>query len=409
MMTAPTRRPCAALLLLAWGLFAGAPAFAAGGPHTAPPGSPPGLAETLGEEEPIPASAPNLTLTIRCLADELRLGDEVPIEFTLTNRGAADFEYFELPADSYRWDELKLTATDARGAFLGDPCAGIRRTIEMLRSMKTLHPGESFRSTIALNRWCAVTAPGRYFVAGTYRPPVARGGVIGAAAAVASNHIAIDVAPRTDEETAAYVDKLSADLAATADRGQKDSLVRRLMYTRSPRILPAVLDSMYSQGGFWESEALVCFLPRTPEARRAILDAAAGRGLAREMLPVLGVYAVTGDELRPAIERSLAPDNPSAWASGAQAAAIFPNDAFTARLVAIATDPANLARKDAIRALAQNRTDESIKALRALLADSDEAIRKAATAAVRSAYAYRGKSIGRRMTDEDFGEEYRKP
>jgi HEAT repeat protein len=61
----------------------------------------------------------------------------------------------------------------------------------------------------------------------------------------------------------------------------------------------------------------------------------------------------------------------------------------------------------AIYALAKNRTDESVAALKKLLSDADtgqesERIRQTVANAVRSAYNFRGHSQGRPLKEDDF-------
>jgi HEAT repeat protein len=88
------------------------------------------------------------------------------------------------------------------------------------------------------------------------------------------------------------------------------------------------------------------------------------------------------------------------------AAQQHPDDAFASRLVAIATDTgleAN-ARVRTIYALAANRTDESVKALKVLLTDSNERIRSATKQAINTAYHYRGVWTGQPLKPDDFDE-----
>jgi hypothetical protein len=157
-----------------------------------------------------------------------------------------------------------------------------------------------------------------------------------------------------------------------------------------------------ASGGFWESEALLFYVPRSDKIKRAIIATAAKRGLANGMQHVLIEYGCKSKELQPLIERSLAPENLQSWMAGALAAQQYANDAFTPRLIALATESQNVARVQAIYALAANRTDESVKALKALLNDPDPKIREHTERAIHISYSSRGIWQGRPLKPADF-------
>jgi len=161
--------------------------------------------------------------------------------------------------------------------------------------------------------------------------------------------------------------------------------------------------------GFWESEALLFYVPRSDETKQLIITTAAKRGLAGGMQNVLSEYGCRGGEFRPLIERSLAPENPQSWMAGALAAQQYANDIFTPRLIALATEPQNPARVQAIYALAANRTDESVKTLKVLLNDPDPKIRQDVEQAVRTSYNYRGIWQGRLLKPDDFDAKFQEP
>ena len=55
----------------------------------------------------------------------------------------------------------------------------------------------------------------------------------------------------------------------------RNALVKKLMFTCSPRTVPALIESMYKSGnvGWWEAIALLDYVPHTPEIRKAIIEA----------------------------------------------------------------------------------------------------------------------------------------
>jgi hypothetical protein len=318
--------------------------------------------------------------------------------------------------------EYVLAAKAESGEAVPDPRADYKGgRVGGLSTRGVLRPGQSFAKIIPLNRWALVKAPGRYTVTGIYlgNPFSSRPGE-----AVGSDPMPITVLPRTAEEMDAYISDLTNQIAAippsrfvTSTRMPEnvlvtdsvvdpglENLVMKLTYTCSPKIVPILLETMYepASGGFWEAEALLFYLPRTDETRKAILETATRRGLASSTEYVRKQYDCTKEEMKRVIGRSLASDNPQAWAAGALAAQQYADDAFTSRLIAIAMDPDSKGRLQAIYALAVNRTDESVKALRSLLNDSNKRIRDTVEQAVRIAYTSRGNAQGRPLRPEDF-------
>ncbi len=364
----------------------------------------------------------NLSLTIRCLAEDIEVGDPIPIEFTITNQDASEYSYMDRNYDrGGRMNEYELSALNAEGKTMPDPRASLGPTFGGGLSAKgKLAPGASFQKTIDLNRWALIREPGVYQVTGNYS--WGNGSVM-------SKSISVTVKPRTLAEMDAYVSGLLSELAkATSEGGSPpEELVQKLMYTGSPKILPGLLDSMYASksGAFWQSEAILCYVPVSPEIRKLLLEAAVKRGLAPNLDYILSRYGagpgpddwmksvVTPEEIWPAIARSLAEDNPERWDAGALAAQRYGNDAFTARLIALAEQPRaagngpdHSGRTQAIYALALNRTDDSVKELKKLLESQDRATRSKAAAAIRTAYLYRGDSLGRPLHMDDFDESY---
>ena len=372
------------------------------------------LGETIkGEEVKVPAGVEvrygaELSLVIRCLKEEVRRGDEVPIEFTITNRGKSPYDYMDRNYDrSGRMGEYKLTAKGEDGEAVPDPRASYPGGIGGGLSGKgMLQPGESFTRTIALGRWALIRKSGRYEVTGHYQQD---GFSADRGRLVVSAPITVVVQPRTDHEMAAYIDELSAKLRALERNDDRPVLVQRLMYTCDARIIPALIESMYEPpGGFWETEALLYYLDERERdgIKSVIVRSATRRGLADGMQSVLHRLGLTPGEMLPLVERSLAPDNPKAWRPGALAAQVHWDDRFTPRLSALALDPKSDARHQALWALVWNRTDAGVAALRQLLADPDEGMRKYTADAIRHAYRYPG-AKGRRLKPEDFPDEYR--
>jgi hypothetical protein len=361
------------------------------------------------------AGPPVLSLSIRCTNDVVKAGDEIDIEFRITNRGTNDYKYADRTYDrSGRMNEYRLVATNSSGEAISDPRANARLWIGGgMFQYSTLKPGESFTKIIPLNRWALIKEPGQYVVAGTYPSEMYSTN----SELVIFKPIKIDVKPRTGGEMDAYIAGLTNQMSALAPgkddsyQGQMDSLVRKLMFTCSPAAVPALLNAMYQPSqGFWESEALLFYVPRTEEVKQAVIATASNRGLANGMQQVLSAYGCTNrEELMPIIARSLAPDSTNSWNAGALMAQQYADDSYTPRLIALATETNSPARQHAIYALAANRTDEGVRVLNALLHDADLRISQTIRNAIKTAYNYRGIWQGRPLKLDDFDEKYQKP
>ncbi len=337
----------------------------------------------------------------------------------ISNLGTEDYKYEDRNYDrSGRMEEYHLEAKAADGALLPDPREAFRAgMMGGLFQYGTLRPGESYSKVIPLNRWALIKDPGTYEVTATYHTAVHS--TNSSRAEVTSAPLLISVSPRSSREMEAHINDLTTQISAVvARRGtntnlapnqQLQELVMKLMYTCSPAAVPALLDTMYEPGqGFWQAEALLYYIPRSEEIRKAVGAAAAQHGLASNMQYLIRQYGegTTEEEMKESIRRSLALDSPQTWSEGALAAQQYPDDAFNPRLIALATEPKGTARMQAIYALAMNRTDDGVKTLKELLNDPDRQVYETTERAIRNAYTSRGNSRGRPLEPDDFDPKY---
>lgn len=355
-----------------------------------------------------PGKQPGVAVSIRALADEVRFGDTIPVEFTIRNLGKKSYEYFDSDYDlsGGLWEYQLVVQTET-----GETVPQLIKIMVLTGAgvIKRLPPGGHFTKTINVNEWVIIRAPGRYRLTGVYAPMKLNRKLDWGEKGF-SEPIWITVKPRTPEEMRAYISGLQRRLEAAAKPEEQRKVVEQLAYSCSPEIVPILLDSWYRpEAGFFESQALIFYVPWSEEIKRQIMAVAARRGLADGMQNVLDRYGISSEEMFPLIERSLAEDNPSAWPYGALAAQIYAHDALTPRLIALATDPQNPARLQALHALALNRTDDSVTALKEFLNGPDEKFRKRVADAIRSAYLHRGYARGRPLLKTDFEERFQRP
>lgn len=348
---------------------------------------------------------PNLKLTIHCPENEIKQGNEIPIVFTITNKGESSYFYYG--RTGYHGNDRRelmeqylLVAKRDDGTIVPDPLnkysggeGGAPPPEEQIE------PGESFSKTIALNQWALINEPGRYTITGIYYTGIFH--LRSKHPAVSSAPIEIIVRPRANKEMAEYIGELSNKLkgikipkTGMTRKAWKEivATVKKLMYTCDPRIVPTLIDAMYEYNGrfngltLWTIEAFLYYLQRDPKIKNAILWAAKKDGLAFGMQYVLEELDCNEEEFKEIIRISITSENPDIQAAGAEAAQRYPDDSYTPRLIAIATDANSRARWAAIDALAYNRTDEGVKTLRILLKNTNQDMREAAAHSIRRAY-----------------------
>jgi len=352
----------------------------------------------------------SIILTIRCDKTNIKVGDEIPIVFTIKNERFVPFNYVVdislKDTDRIVVSKYKLDVVDQNGKPIVDPQKNQGGAYSGPCSFQTLLPNQTFTKTLILNQWALLKKPGEYTVTGHYSLEC-QGTII------ASPPIKIKILPRTDAEMATYIEHLKKQLANTARYGKREALVKKLLYTCDPRIAPILIDEIYKStaGSFWVFEGFVCYLPKDKKTDLLLLDAVKKQGLRYSLLGTLEVRGINKKEIKSLIEISLSPEHPDAWESGAFAAQRYPDESFVPRLIAIATDP-KTATRAAIQALAHNRTDASVAALKKLLKEPDsvkidrESIRKITEDAIRSAYKYPRKDKSKQLRKDDFDEKY---
>ena len=214
--------------------------------------------------------------------------------------------------------------------------------------------------------------------------------------------LGLDLLPRSPKEMDDYIAGLTNQLMAQLAKGQpkrgqppnaaSTELVMKLMYSCSPKIVPALLQTMHEAGpvintdgttsisgneGFYVNEALLYYVPHSEEVGEAIVEAATRNGTIGNLESLLQQYEFDKAKLKPLIERALAAenDNLGEWrnAAGLATSAYYDNS-FAARLIAIATNSTatESSRSAALDALAYNRTDKGVTTLRSLLNTGDQ-------------------------------------
>lgn len=372
---------------------------------------------------------PNLTLTIHCPEDEIKQGDEIPIVFTITNQGESVYSYDQRDYDrSGRMWEYKLVARQEDGTVVPDPRRNYKEGLGggLSSGRGEIGKGGAFTKTIALNRWALINRPGLYTVTGTYsyhvrNPDATQKYNVSIMKTIRANSAPIEVVvkPRSRWAMGWYIRKLLRQLKKIKPSRkwevvrQRTAIIARLAYTCDSRIVPTIIDLMYENhhqnDAFWAKEGFVCYLPRDLKIKKAVLTAANKRGLARCMNSILEVLGCSEEEFKQIIRISLSSDDLDTLSEGVLAAQTHPDDEHMPKLVAIATDSNRpdpnrtfyaIERHRAIYAIAYNRTDEGVKALRTLLEDPDRGIRKTTKEAIQQ--AYKRHLVYPKYTDDEY-------
>ena len=325
---------------------------------------------------------PALHVAIRCDADDLRVGDEVPITFTVTNVGGASFEYGSSSPDRFgafnfdlkAFDELQRPVIDPQS--IGFPAGGMAGSI--LSTPLVLRTGDSFEETVPLNEWASLRQPGQFTVRGTYRA---------AGATFESEPVTVSIAPRSRADKLRYVAALQGHWTKATTNAERDLVVRRLAYTFDERALSTLLDALHDDAGFAASQGIVHYLPITTQSVERIVRDFESRGLSPNAVFVLVGIGASEARIVRVIDRSLQDDRRSSWPTAAFGATLYGDDRLMPRLIAIAETIGEPARIQAVQAIANNRTDKGVAALKRLLDDPDPALHRHIVEAIRAAYA----------------------
>jgi hypothetical protein len=347
-----------------------------------------------------------LDLRLDCPQQNILIGDEIPIVFTITNRDKDPFTCDDRNGDrSGRLPEYELVARYADGTTVPDPREQGLPVIGggLSSGRNTLRTDASFQKTIALNRWARITKPGRYSVTGIYHYDVRdtdrkqeEGVIFTRDIRVKSRPIVIEVGPRSRREMGRYIHDLTVHLESL--RGKQDrqaqqereKLAARLAYTCDRRIVPTMLDLLYDKSsvnaGFEARQAFCCYVPPDEGVRAAVLGVIKTRGLIRSMGTVMKRLGVSEADAAEVIRTSLASNEREAVFAALDVIQEYPADEHVPRLVAIALDPNSIVPHGSVYVLAMHRTDEGVAALRKLLSDPDPDVRKNTLSSVRAAY-----------------------
>jgi hypothetical protein len=265
-----------------------------------------------------------------------------------------------------------------------------------------------------VNDHALISGPGIYRVIGVIAREKESG--FGAEVIARSRAVKIVVAARSDEQMGQHVEQLAVKLEGARNAEEKASVIRKLAYTRDRRIVPALVGWNYDGG----DSALLCaafenYLPIEARTKEMVLRAATKRGLTEILIRVLERFGCSEEQWKEVIVASLASDDETCVRAAVCAAQNHPADAHTKRLIELAEDPDSLSRRAAITALARNRTDETVQAIRGLLADADDEIREVTKVALSvgrlwtpgdvTLAANKRKSAGREGTESKWREE----
>jgi hypothetical protein len=331
---------------------------------------------------PALAQPPALHVAIRCDADDLRVGDEVPITFIVTNVGGASFEYGSsspyrfgaLNFDLKAFDELQRPVIDPQS--IGFPAGGIAGSI--LSTPLVLRAGDSFEETVSLNEWASLRQPGQFTVRGTYRA---------AGATFESEPVTVSIAPRSRSDMRRHVAALQGQWTRATTKAERDLVAWRLAYTFDERALSTLFDALHGDAGFAASQGIVHYLPITTQSVARIVRDFESRGLSPNVVFVLVGIGASEARIVRVLDRSLQDDRRSSWPTAAFGATLYGDDRLMPRLIAIAETIGEPARIRAVQAIANNRTDKGVAALKRLLDDPDPELHRHIVEAIRAAYA----------------------
>ncbi len=360
----------------------------------------------------------NLKLRIRCPAKNLKVGDEIPIIFTIANKGERTYQYDTRNSDrSGRMWEYQLYAKDKNGIPVPDPRKDIELGIMggLGGGEATISKGQSFDFTLALNRWALINKPGKYTVTGTYIYDIEDKDAIKIpdtimmkTIEVKSEPIEIEIKSRGSRQMGKYIKSLQDELKQYPSSNdweiekKREETILKLAYTCDERIIQTLIDLIYlnkhnnsTNAVFWSIEGFRCYLPKTPKIRNQLIDTLKNRGFEGGIASVLESYNCDESIFKELLIKALNSDDPDIVLDAVSIAQNHPSDEIMPLVIAIAKGKApnnqemkisQYAREYAMNALAHNRTDEVVETLKELKNDPNNRISRAAKRAIEQAY-----------------------
>lgn len=314
----------------------------------------------------------NIKLEIRSLNSYIKLGDPVPIEFTITNVGEKDYEYTNRNYDrSGRMPEYRLEAFHAKGLKLDDPRESIKWLyMGGLGAQSNIKPKEYYTKVIDLNRWVLIEKSGVYKIVGDYK-------------GVKSEFIKIKIEDRSASELEQYIEKLGDELTIGKDKNKREDLLKKLMYTQSTSIISYILDSTYKdENYFWVQEAFFYYLPKNEQVKKLVLNTNKINGIGGGMTAVLHKLGIDESIMKELIDYSLDLKNKIVISEAVLAAQRYPDEKFLERLINISKskDYDYVVRIRSLYAMEKFKDYEKVKsALWNLRNDEDKFIRETVT------------------------------
>lgn len=333
---------------------------------------------------------------------QFKLGDEILLDVIMSGKsgfggtyGGAWYE--RIPFIGHRfWREppsydLELTATRKSGRQCVDP-----RAYMPLDMVNTFEPNESGEATVALNTFAVISEPGTYEVVAAVRVIEWKGNSFTEKNCY-SKPIDVVITPRTDQEASSCIEQLLLDFRAAKTNEAKARAINKLICTRDRRIMPALIEWAYLEEttGLANRGFNYVGLDSELEVNDLILAAARERGLVGNTLCALQRFGCPEATFKDLISISLESKNPQNVAVGAAAAAEYPHDSHMTKLIELAEGTTECTSFAAIRAIALNRTDEGVSALKRILASGNQRLQAYSAAIIQEAYQpfhWRGRS-----------------
>lgn len=335
-----------------------------------------------------------VTVTISPSQRENKLGDEIFLDIIASGcesrRPTGRPAWYErIPFIGHRlrreppFYQLDLEVRVKGGRQCVDPRAYIARG----GGLGDFEPDESGKATVALNRFAVISEPGVYEVVASLTVFEQQEGDF-TKRDYYSQPVDVLITPRTDQEMSTYIEKLLSDFRVAKTDEDRARAIEKLICTRDSRIVPALIEWAYIEQS--PESALRGFmyisLDGESDVKDLILSAARKHGLVWNTLYGLQRFGCPAAAFKDLITKSLESDDPHILPVGAAAAAEYPHDSHMPRLIELAGGAGGYPSPYAIKALASNRTDDGVAAMKRVLRQNSRDLARSCTHTIRQAY-----------------------
>ena len=322
----------------------------------------------------------NLRFELAAPRASYEVGEPIRLSITVTNTGPEPVELLRTSDVTGRYDGYRFEVVDERGDRIADPGLAAVALLHALGSFRQLAPKATDSRQLILNYQVAPLKPGRYSVKACFNSRTPQ-----RLLSAESNTVSITIAPTSTLQ-------LQQRIATTLRGIERDPIAGAaiLAFTGDRSAVPPLIDLLYKREDPTRAAAIDALLYFDRAAvTQALVEALNRRGPRERMIEFLiGSPDSPVAQIKPLLLDALRSENADARGAAVKGLALLnvlnqPHDPeIFAPLAGMLADPVASVRHQAAIAVGGYADERALRALRAVVADTDPAVSEQATIAV---------------------------